>query len=120
LSHKGIELGQEGFMALIEMFAKGHFTYLSEFRLNNFEPQATPLLAFVEASLVSNQSLHTIGFSKNRLNEDICAAIMQRIYFNPTLTTLDISNNNVTIGSFSINFVKKYFNTRRNFTIIYD
>ena len=39
------------------MFAKGYMAYVSEFRFYNFAPEPTPLLAFVDASLVNNPTL---------------------------------------------------------------
>jgi hypothetical protein len=78
------------------------------------------MLAFVDASLVGNPTLQSIGFARNRLSEDMCAAIMQRIYFNQGLTTLDLNGNNITISTFKKDIVSKYFNTREDFTIIYD
>ena len=50
----------------------------------------------------------------------MCAAIMQRIYFNPALTTLDLNGNPITISAFKQDIVSKYFNTRDNFNVIYD
>ena len=47
----------------------------NEFRFFNFRPEVTPLLAFVE-SLNGNYSLQTIGFSRNELNEEVCAGIL--------------------------------------------
>ena len=76
LSNKDIKIGQDGFMALIELFAKGHMAYATEFRFYNFAPEPTPFLAFIDASLVNNPTLKTIGFARNRLNEDMCAAIL--------------------------------------------
>ena len=47
----------------------------NEFKFYNFQPEITPLLVFVD-SLQNNVSLQTIGFSRNNLNEDICAGII--------------------------------------------
>ena len=79
-----IKCGQEGFMALMEGFTLGLFFMTYEFRFYNFDPEPTPLLAFVD-SLVGNPTLQTIGFARNSLNQDLCAAILQRVYFNPVL-----------------------------------
>ena len=86
-------------MALMEGFTLGLFFLTYEFRFYNFDPEPTPLLAFVD-SLVGNPSLQTIGFARNSLNQDLCAAILQRIYFNPTLTTVDINGNNLVTSEF--------------------
>ena len=75
VANQDIVVGQEGFLALMEAFAKGHFNFTYEFRFYNFKPETTPLLAFVD-SLMNNQTLQTIGFARNRLNEDMCAAIL--------------------------------------------
>ena len=74
-------IGQKAFEAIMEGFATGLFFMTYEFRIYNFKPEVTPLLAFVD-SLVGNQSLQTLGFARNGLNEDITAAILQRLYFN--------------------------------------
>ena len=63
-------------MSLIELFAKGYMAYCTEFRLYNFKTEATPLLTFVDASLANNPTLQTIGFARDRLNEDLCAALL--------------------------------------------
>ena len=60
-----VKVGQEGFMALMEAFTTGLFLMTYEFRFYNFDPQHTPLLAFVD-SLVGNPSLQTICFPRNR------------------------------------------------------
>jgi hypothetical protein len=62
LSHKGITIGQTGFDALIEMFTKGFFACVSEFKFSNFEPEPTPMLAFVDTCLVNHPTLTTINF----------------------------------------------------------
>ena len=53
LANQDINIGQEGFLALMEAFAKGYFNFTYEFRFYNFKPETTPLLAFVD-SLMSN------------------------------------------------------------------
>ena len=62
-----VKVGQEGFMAMMEAFTLGLFFMTYEFRFYNFEPEMTPLLAFVD-SLVGNPSLNTIAFANNDLN----------------------------------------------------
>ena len=57
VSNHDILIGQEGFMSLIELFAKGHMAYCTEFRFYNFKPEPTPLLAFIDASLTNNPTL---------------------------------------------------------------
>ena len=52
-----IPIGVEGFTSLMELFAKGHMAYCTEFRLYNFKPEATPLLTFIDASLTNNPTL---------------------------------------------------------------
>ena len=59
----------------MEGFTQGLFMYTYEFRIYNFKPEPTPLLAFVD-SLVQNPSLQTIGFAKNDLDKDLSAAII--------------------------------------------
>merc|ERR1712086_361263 len=120
LSNKDIKIGQDGFMALIELFAKGHMAFTTEFRFYNFAPEPTPFLAFIDACLVNNPTLKTIGFARNRLNDDMCAAILQRVYFNPALDCVDLNGNPLTISTFKKDIVSKYFTTRENFNIIYD
>ena len=72
-------------------------------------------------SLVNNQTLSTIGFARNGLNEDLCAAILQRLYFNEQLKCIDFNGNPITISNFRDEIVKKYFSSRGNaFKIIYD
>ena len=119
-TNEGIKFGVAGFATLMEIFAKGHFEYVTEFKLNNFEPEPTPFLAFVDASLANNPIIKDMSFFKNRLNQDMCAAILQRIYFNQSLNNLNLGGNNITIASFKKEVVDKYFNSRTDIEIIYD
>ena len=91
----------------------------NEFRLYNFQPEITPLLVFVD-SLQNNVTLSTIGFARNNLNEDICAGILQRLYYNASLTCLDLNGNNITITKFQQQYIKPYFSQRENINIIYE
>ena len=50
----------------------------------------------------------------------MCAAILQRIYFNQSLNNLNLGGNNITIASFKKEVVDKYFNSRTDIEIIYD
>ena len=114
-----IQVGQAGFEAMMEAFTVGLFLMTYEFRFYNFEPESTPLLAFVD-SLVGNPSLQTIGFARNNLNQDMCAAILQRVYYNPSLNCVDINGNNITTAEFVSQIVKPYFRQREGFKIIVD
>ena len=51
-----IQVGEKGFMAMMEGFTLGLFVMTYEYRFYNFEPEPTPLLAFTD-SLVGNPSL---------------------------------------------------------------
>ena len=53
---KKIIIGQKAFESIMEGFATGLFFMTYEFRIYNFKPEVTPLLAFVD-SLVGNMSL---------------------------------------------------------------
>mmetsp|Transcript_4728 Transcript_4728/g.8077 ORF Transcript_4728/g.8077 Transcript_4728/m.8077 type:complete len:127 (-) Transcript_4728:29-409(-) len=119
VSSQRVKVGQKGFEAIMEAFALGLFMFTYEFRFYNFEPEHTPLLAFTD-SLIGNMTLQTIGFARNGLNEDMCAAILQRLYFNQSLTCLDFNGNPLTITVFKEDYIKKYFKARPEFTIIYD
>ena len=110
---------QTGFESLMQGFEANLFNTATTFRLYNFKPEITPLLVFVD-SLKDNQMLQTIGFARNQLTEDICAGILQRIYFNQTLRTVDINSNNITMNKFKDEYIKPYFNTRSELKIIID
>lgn len=69
----------------------------NELRVYNFEPELTPLLAYATA-LQNNPTISTLGFARNRLTEDTCAAVLQQVYFNPVLKTIDFSGNNITVS----------------------
>ena len=114
-----VKVGQAGLESLIEGFTQGLFFMTYEFRFYNFDPEHTPLLAFVD-SLINNPSLQTLGFARNSLNQDICAAILQRVYFNPCLKCVDINGNNLSTSDFVQQIVKPYFRQRDDFTIIVD
>lgn len=89
----------------------GTFYMTNELRVYNFKPELTPLLAYA-AALQNNPTLQTIGFARNRLSEDTCAAILQQIYFNQALKTVDFNGNPITISNFRDNYIKPYFSTR--------
>ena len=72
---KKVLVTQRAFGDLMEAFTTGLFFMTYEFRIYNFDPEHTPLLAFVD-SLVANPSLQTIGFARNNLDQDITAAIL--------------------------------------------
>lgn len=116
-----VKVSVPGFTALIEAFtAKNTFDMTTVFRFYNFDPDITPLMSFVQV-LQNNPTLQTIGFAKNNLTEDVCAGILQRVYFNPALKCLDINSNNITISTFKQNYIKPYFSARgEEFNIIMD
>ena len=51
-----VKVGEKGFIAMIEGFTLGNFFMTYEYRFYNFNPEPTPLLAYVDA-LVGNPSL---------------------------------------------------------------
>ena len=108
-----VKLTEKSFLAIMEAFTQGLFFMTYEFRIYNFEPEHTPLLAFVD-SLVNNMTLRTIGFAKNNLDKDICAAIIQKLYFNASLTKLDLNSNPIAQVDFIDTIMKPYFNTRKD------
>jgi hypothetical protein len=108
---KKVPVTQRAFGDLMEAFTTGLFFMTYEFRIYNFDPEHTPLLAFVD-SLVANPSLQTIGFARNNLDQDITAAILQRLYFNPSLTCLDFNGNPISVADFTDNIIKPYFRSR--------
>ena len=104
---------------MIKGFTDSLFTMTYEFRVFNFDPEPTPLLAFVD-SLIGNMSLQTIGFASNGLDKDLTAAICQRLYFNPALTCLDFNGNAFISAEFIEEVEKPYFRQREGFKIILD
>lgn len=113
------KVGEKGFTSMMEGFTVGNFSMTYEYRFYNFDPEPTPLLAFVD-SLVGNPSLQTIGFARNGLNQDLAAAIIQRVYYNPSLSCIDINGNNISTAEFVDQIVKPYFRSREGFRIIVD
>ena len=114
-----VTVGEKGFMAMIEGFTLGNFYMTYEYRFYNFNPEPTPLLAYVDA-LIGNPSIQTLGFAKNDLNQDLAAAILQRLYYNPTLTCIDFNSNNIVMIEMVEQIIKPYFRTRPDFQIIID
>ena len=51
-----VKLTEKSFLSIMEGFASGIFFMTYEFRVYNFQPEYTPLLAFVD-SLTNNISL---------------------------------------------------------------
>ena len=47
-SHQ-IKITEAGFNSIMEGFAKGLFYMTNEFRIYNFDPEVTPLLAFAQS-----------------------------------------------------------------------
>lgn len=114
-----VKVSQRGFEAMMDAFSMGNFQMTYEYRFYNFDPEPTPLLAFVD-SLVNNPSLQTLGFARNGLDQDLAAAIIQRVYYNPSLTKIDINGNNISTAEFVDNIIKPYFRQREGFQIIVD
>ena len=103
----------------MEGFATGLFYMTNEFRIYGFDPELTPLLAYAQ-SLQNNNTLQTLGFARNGLDEDSCAAILQNIYHNPVLKCVDLNGNPVGSSTFNENYIKPYFSSRKDLNIIYD
>ena len=107
-----VKVGLTAFQDLVKAFTvENTFDITTTFRFYNFCPELTPLLGFVDC-LTNNQTLQTIGFARNCLDEDACAGILQRVYMNPPLKTFDINGNNITNSHFIQNYLKPYFSTR--------
>ena len=87
-----IPITEKGFQALMGALNDGTFYMVNELRIYQFNPEVTPLIAFA-SSLSMNPTLNTIGFAKNELTMDTCAAILQHIYNNPSLKTIDLNGN---------------------------
>ena len=114
-----LTLTQASFEQLMQGFEQGLFSMTNTFRLYNFKPEVTPFLVFVD-SLKNNATLQTIGFARNQLTEDICAGVLQRIYFNQVLRTVDLNSNNVTSTKFRSDYIKPYFSSKADLNIIID
>ena len=110
---------QVGFEQLMQGFEQGLFSMANTFRLYNFKPEVTPFLVFVD-SLKNNPTLQTIGFARNQLTEDICAGVLQRIYFNQVIRTVDLNSNNVASTKFRSDYIKPYFSSKPDLNIIVD
>ena len=107
-----IKVGVQGFTALIQAFTKSNtFDMTTTFRFYNFQPEITPMMSFVQV-LQNNATLQTIGFAKNSLTEDVCAGILQRVYYNQSLKCIDLNSNNITISKFKTDYIKPYFSSR--------
>ena len=74
IGHK-IPITETGFQAVMDGLSDGTFSMLNELRIYHFNPEVTPIIAFASACQ-NNMTLSTIGFAKNELNMDTCAAIL--------------------------------------------
>ena len=75
------------------------------------------MMGLAEA-LCMNPSLMMIDFSRNSIDEDLASGIIQKLYFNATLTKLILDGNPIAVGLFQENIIKPYFNTRKELKIV--
>ena len=69
-------------------------------------------------SLMMNPTLMIIDLSRDNVDEDLASAIIQRLYMNPCLTKLILDGNPISVGLFQENYIKPYFNSRKELKII--
>ncbi len=75
------------------------------------------MMGLAEA-LCMNPSLMMIDFSRNCIDEDLASGIIQKLYFNASLTKLILDGNPIAVGLFQENIIKPYFNTRKELKIV--
>ena len=59
-----------------------------------------------------------IDFSRDNINEDVAAAIIQQLYFNASLTKINLDGNPIATGLFKENCIKPYFSSRKDIKIV--
>ena len=70
---------------------------ITAFCLSDFYVDIRELLVLVD-ELVSNTSLIEIAFPRADLNEEAATAIIEKLYYNSSLQTLDLGGNNISTG----------------------
>ena len=88
-----------------------------EFRFTDFIVDPYAMVTLCDA-LTMNPSLSIIDFSRNNINEDLASALIQRLYYNPCLTKINLDGNPIATGLFRENFIKPYFNQRKEVRIV--
>lgn len=61
--------------ALADMFGKGVFSLLTEFKLTDFYTEPFSLMTLVQA-LIGNESLSHIELSRNEISDETAAAVI--------------------------------------------
>ena len=112
-----IDVAYDGIQAVASLFQEGYFSNLIEFRLTDLFIEQFSMMCLADA-LCMNQSLMLIDFSRNQIEEDLAAGIIQRLYCNPCLTKLVLDGNPIAVGLFQENVIKPYFNSRKELKIV--
>ena len=112
-----IEIASEGVQAISSLFYEGFFQNLFEFRFTDFDIEPFSMMGLADA-LCMNPSLMLIDVSRNNINEDLASGIIQKLYFNATLTKLILDGNPIAVGLFQENVIKPYFNSRKELKIV--
>ena len=112
-----IDIGYEGIQAIATLFLEGFLANLVEFRLTDLCIEQFSMMGLADA-LCMNPSLMLIDFSRDHIEEDLAAGIIQRLYINPCLNKLILDGNPIAVGLFQENVIKPYFNTRKELKIV--
>ena len=112
-----IDVGYPGIQALVSLFQEGYLTNLTELRVTDLCIDQFSMMGLADV-LCMNPSLMLIDFSRNQIEEDLAAGIIQRLYLNPCLTKLILDGNPIAVGLFQENVIKPYFNTRKDLKIV--
>eukprot|EP00347_Sterkiella_histriomuscorum_P019763 403340383 len=112
-----IKLNQPANQAVAELFQKGIFQMLTEFKFTDFYTEPFSLIVLVQA-LQGNQSLSHIDLSRNEINDETAAAVIQYLYGNFRLQRLNLDGNPISTGLFKEQYIRPYFSSRNDIKIV--
>ena len=72
---------------------------VQEFKFNDFNVEPFAFMALLD-SISGHPSLTTIEFCRDEITEDTACAVIQKLYYNQSLTKLNLDGNPIMIASF--------------------
>ena len=102
---------------MANLFYKGLFSTLNEFKFTDFLIEPYSFMILIDSFILNPCIIH-LDLSRNEINEDIAAAIIQRLYGNSSLKKINLDGNPISIGLFNDNFIKPYFSSRKDLKIV--
>ncbi|CDW76256.1 UNKNOWN [Stylonychia lemnae] len=112
-----IQVLGDGTTAVAKLFFNGVFSILTDFKFTDFKTEPFSLMILVD-SLIGNPNLLYIELSRDFIDDETAAAIIQRLYGNPRLQKINLDGNPISTGLFKEQYIRPYFSTRKDLKIL--